>query len=69
MTCMNFFNSHENSSGYYRVSSYYVSKLLSDLLPLRVVPIPVFSMIAYWMIGMWSLNCIIILQELASYDV
>ena len=46
------FNSHENSSGYYRVSSYYLSKLFGDLIPLRVVPIPIFVVIAYWMIGM-----------------
>ena len=47
-----YFNSHENSSGYYRVSSYYISKVLGDLIPLRIIPIPLFSFIAYWMIGM-----------------
>ena len=52
------FNSHENSSGYYRVSSYFLSKVLVDLIPLRVIPIPLFSVTAYWMIGMFiSYHC------------
>ncbi|XP_065903807.1 broad substrate specificity ATP-binding cassette transporter ABCG2-like [Dysidea avara] len=42
---------HENSSGYYRVSSYFLSKVIGDLIPLRIIPIPLFSCLAYWMIG------------------
>ena len=53
-----YFNSHENASGYYRVSSYYIYKLLGDLILLRIIPIPIFAIIAYWMIGTWSLHWI-----------
>ncbi|XP_065904844.1 broad substrate specificity ATP-binding cassette transporter ABCG2-like isoform X3 [Dysidea avara] len=43
---------HENSSGFYRVSSYFFSKIFGDLIPLRLLPVPFFSAIAYWMIGL-----------------
>ncbi|XP_065904848.1 broad substrate specificity ATP-binding cassette transporter ABCG2-like isoform X2 [Dysidea avara] len=43
---------HENSSGFYRVSSYFFSKFFGDLIPLRLLPVPFFSAIAYWMIGL-----------------
>ncbi|XP_065904845.1 broad substrate specificity ATP-binding cassette transporter ABCG2-like isoform X4 [Dysidea avara] len=43
---------HENSSGFYRVSSYFVAKVFGDLIPLRLIPIPLFSVIAYWMVGL-----------------
>uniref|UniRef100_A0A4W4DSG5 ABC transporter domain-containing protein n=1 Tax=Electrophorus electricus TaxID=8005 RepID=A0A4W4DSG5_ELEEL len=42
---------HEYVSGYYRVSVYFLSKILSDILTLRTVPAIVFSCVAYWMIG------------------
>uniref|UniRef100_A0A4W4DT49 ABC transporter domain-containing protein n=1 Tax=Electrophorus electricus TaxID=8005 RepID=A0A4W4DT49_ELEEL len=44
-------NRHEYVSGYYRVSVYFLSKILSDILTLRTVPAIVFSCVAYWMIG------------------
>ncbi|XP_017158524.1 broad substrate specificity ATP-binding cassette transporter ABCG2b isoform X2 [Poecilia reticulata] len=40
---------HENSSGYYRTSVYFLSKLFADLIPNRIIPILVFSAIAYYM--------------------
>ncbi|CAG14260.1 unnamed protein product, partial [Tetraodon nigroviridis] len=43
---------HENSSGYYRTSVYFLSKIFADLLPNRIVPIFVFSAIAYFMMGL-----------------
>ena len=43
---------HENSSGYYRVSAYFLAKIICDVLPLRVLPTIVFAAISYWMIGM-----------------
>ncbi|KAF5891413.1 ATP-binding cassette sub-family G member 2-like, partial [Clarias magur] len=43
---------HENSSGYYRTSVYFLSKVFVDLIPNRIVPILVFSSIAYYMMGM-----------------
>ncbi|XP_054912476.1 broad substrate specificity ATP-binding cassette transporter ABCG2b [Poeciliopsis prolifica] len=43
---------HENSSGYYRTSVYFLSKIFADLLPNRIVPILVFSAIAYYMMGL-----------------
>ncbi|KAG1940411.1 broad substrate specificity ATP-binding cassette transporter ABCG2-like [Pimephales promelas] len=43
---------HEYISGYYRVSVYFLSKLLSDILTLRTIPVIIFSCVAYWMIGL-----------------
>lgn len=43
--------SHENSSGYYRTSVYFLSKIIADLIPNRIIPIFVFSAIAYYMMG------------------
>ncbi|XP_072319908.1 broad substrate specificity ATP-binding cassette transporter ABCG2b [Eucyclogobius newberryi] len=43
---------HENSSGYYRTSVYFLSKIIADLLPNRIIPIFVFSAIAYFMMGL-----------------
>lgn len=43
--------SHENVSGYYSVSVYFLSKLMFDVLPTRLVSVVLFSSIAYWMIG------------------
>ncbi|KAG7486766.1 ATP-binding cassette sub-family G member 2-like [Solea senegalensis] len=40
---------HENSSGYYRTSVYFLSKIFADLIPNRVIPIIVFSCITYFM--------------------
>ena len=42
---------HENISGFYRVSSFFLAKLFCDLLPNRSVPILAFGIISYWMIG------------------
>jgi ATP-binding cassette subfamily G (WHITE) protein 2 len=41
---------HENASGYYRVSTYFISKLLCDIILLRFIPSIVFSLISYFMI-------------------
>ncbi|XP_059190069.1 broad substrate specificity ATP-binding cassette transporter ABCG2b [Centropristis striata] len=43
---------HENSSGYYRTSVYFLSKIFADLIPNRVIPIFIFSAIAYYMMGL-----------------
>uniref|UniRef100_A0A3P9MS38 ATP-binding cassette, sub-family G (WHITE), member 2c n=1 Tax=Poecilia reticulata TaxID=8081 RepID=A0A3P9MS38_POERE len=43
---------HENSSGYYRTSVYFLSKLFADLIPNRIIPILVFSAIAYYMMAL-----------------
>ena len=42
----------EYVSGYYRTSTFFFSKLVCDLLPMRVVPAVVFSLIAYFMTGL-----------------
>ncbi|KAJ8403640.1 hypothetical protein AAFF_G00349660 [Aldrovandia affinis] len=42
---------HEYISGYYRVSVYFLSKILSDIITLRTIPALVFSCVAYFMIG------------------
>ncbi|KAE8300416.1 ATP-binding cassette sub-family G member 2 [Larimichthys crocea] len=43
---------HENSSGYYRTSVYFLSKIFADLIPNRIIPIFIFSAIAYYMMGL-----------------
>jgi ATP-binding cassette subfamily G (WHITE) protein 2 len=43
---------HEYISGYYRVSSYFFGKLLSDLLPMRSLPSILFTVIVYFMLGL-----------------
>ncbi|XP_070710444.1 broad substrate specificity ATP-binding cassette transporter ABCG2-like [Pempheris klunzingeri] len=43
---------HECISGYYRVSVYFLSKILSDIITLRTIPAIVFSCVAYFMIGL-----------------
>uniref|UniRef100_A0A674N644 ATP-binding cassette, sub-family G (WHITE), member 2a n=1 Tax=Takifugu rubripes TaxID=31033 RepID=A0A674N644_TAKRU len=43
---------HEYISGYYRLSVYFLSKLLSDILMLRTIPAVVFTCVAYFMIGL-----------------
>ncbi|XP_035262830.1 broad substrate specificity ATP-binding cassette transporter ABCG2-like [Anguilla anguilla] len=43
---------HENSSGYYRTSVYFLSKVFADLLPNRILPIFIFSSISYYMMGL-----------------
>ena len=42
---------HENISGYYHVSTYFMAKLICDILPLRTIPAILFSVSAYFMIG------------------
>ncbi|OWK06994.1 ABCG2 [Cervus elaphus hippelaphus] len=43
---------HEYISGYYRVSSYFFGKLLSDLLPMRMLPSILFTCITYFLLGL-----------------
>ncbi|XP_063738811.1 broad substrate specificity ATP-binding cassette transporter ABCG2b isoform X2 [Eleginops maclovinus] len=43
---------HENSSGYYRTSVYFLSKIFADLIPNRIIPIFIFSAIAYYMMAL-----------------
>ncbi|XP_014372635.1 ATP-binding cassette sub-family G member 2 isoform X2 [Alligator sinensis] len=44
-------NRHEYVSGYYRVSAYFFSKILADLIPMRTLPSIIFTCINYFMIG------------------
>ncbi|XP_055468528.1 broad substrate specificity ATP-binding cassette transporter ABCG2-like isoform X1 [Psammomys obesus] len=43
---------HEYISGYYRVSSYFFGKLISDLLPMRMLPSVIYACIVYFMLGL-----------------
>ena len=43
--------SHENTSGYYRVSAFFLSKVMIDLIALRFIPNTVFTIITYFMLG------------------
>ncbi|XP_054599691.1 broad substrate specificity ATP-binding cassette transporter ABCG2b isoform X2 [Nothobranchius furzeri] len=61
---------HENSSGYYRTSVYFLSKVLADIIPNRIIPISVFSAIAYYMMGLKpafeAFLCFILTMSLVS---
>lgn len=52
--------SHEYISGYYRVSVYFLCKILSDIVTLRTIPAIVFSCVAYFMVGRWKTSCAIL---------
>ncbi|MBN3315629.1 ABCG2 protein, partial [Atractosteus spatula] len=43
---------HEYISGYYRISVYFLSKIMSDIFTLRTVPAMVFTCITYFMLGL-----------------
>ncbi|XP_053111447.1 broad substrate specificity ATP-binding cassette transporter ABCG2-like isoform X2 [Hemicordylus capensis] len=43
---------HEYISGYYRISAYFFSKLMADLIPMRTVPSIFFTCIVYFMLGL-----------------
>uniref|UniRef100_A0AAX7UF96 ABC transporter domain-containing protein n=1 Tax=Astatotilapia calliptera TaxID=8154 RepID=A0AAX7UF96_ASTCA len=43
---------HEYISGYYRVSVYFLCKILSDIITLRTIPAIVFTCVAYFMVGL-----------------
>ncbi|KAK3089010.1 hypothetical protein FSP39_000105 [Pinctada imbricata] len=42
---------HENVSGFYRVSAYFIAKICCDVLPMRLFPVTIFSVITFFMIG------------------
>lgn len=42
----------ETGSKYFRPFSYFVSKVLLDMIALRVIPASIFSVIFYWMMGL-----------------
>ncbi|CAL1529862.1 unnamed protein product [Lymnaea stagnalis] len=43
---------HENVSGFYRVSAYFLAKVFCDVIPLRMIPAVIFSCIVYFMLGL-----------------
>ncbi|XP_026528423.1 ATP-binding cassette sub-family G member 2-like isoform X1 [Notechis scutatus] len=43
---------HEYISGYYRISAYFFSKLMADLIPMRTLPSIIFTCIVYFMLGL-----------------
>ncbi|BFZ20136.1 hypothetical protein BsWGS_23175 [Bradybaena similaris] len=43
---------HENVSGFYRVSVYFIVKVFFDLLPLRLIPIVILSCMVYFSVGL-----------------
>ena len=47
-----FFIFQEYASGYYRIRTFFIAKLMCDLLPLRAIPAMLFSIIAYLMTGL-----------------
>ncbi|NXA54908.1 ABCG2 protein, partial [Nothocercus julius] len=47
---------HEYISGYYRISVYFLSKLIADLIPIRTLPSIIFTCITYFMLGKYCLK-------------
>ncbi|XP_065325020.1 broad substrate specificity ATP-binding cassette transporter ABCG2-like [Gordionus sp. m RMFG-2023] len=43
---------YEVSNGFYRISMYFLSKVLGDLLIMKVISVFIVSLVAYWMIGL-----------------
>ncbi|KAH9500745.1 ATP-binding cassette sub- G member 2 [Bulinus truncatus] len=43
---------HENVSGFYRVSVYFLVKVIFDIIPLRMVPVIILSCIVYFAVGL-----------------
>ncbi|XP_027143374.1 ATP-binding cassette sub-family G member 2 isoform X2 [Larimichthys crocea] len=43
---------HEYISGYYRLSVYFLSKILLDILMMRTIPAIIYSCVSYFMIGL-----------------
>ena len=42
---------HEHVNGFYRVSAYFMAKVLFDILPLRFLPTLIYALIVYFMAG------------------
>lgn len=42
---------HENSNGFYRTSTFYLAKVVTDIIPNRIFPLVPFCCIVYFMIG------------------
>ncbi|NXY34008.1 ABCG2 protein, partial [Pomatorhinus ruficollis] len=47
---------HEYISGYYRISAYFIAKLMADLIPIRTLPSIIFTCIVYFMLGKYGLK-------------
>ena len=46
--------SQENISGYYRVSVFFLAKVLIDFIPMRILPPFIYCAIAYFMVGKYN---------------
>ena len=53
-------HSHENVSGFYRVSVFFFAKVLVDLIPMRIVPLCIYSVIAYFMVGKYDITYVLV---------
>ena len=42
----------ERYAGYYSTGPYFLSKLIVDLIPFRIMPPILYSSVAYWMVGL-----------------
>ena len=43
--------SHENASGYYSVSVYFIAKVTVDMFALRLIPNTALALVTYFMVG------------------
>ncbi|KAH0499863.1 ATP-binding cassette sub-family G member 3 [Microtus ochrogaster] len=58
---------HEHTSGYYRVSSYFFGKLLTDLVPRKFLPSIIFTVIVFSMTGAGANTAAIPTQLIVIY--
>jgi len=47
---------HEYISGYYMVISYFLAKLVADLIPMRTISPIIFGSVTYWMVGKYNFS-------------
>jgi ATP-binding cassette subfamily G (WHITE) protein 2 len=45
-------------AGYYYTSAYFMSKLLCDMIPVRVIPTIIFATVVYFMVGFQVLDAL-----------
>lgn len=50
-------SSHENASGYYRLSAFFLAKIIGNLIPNKILPSIGFAVISYFMMGVCACAC------------
>ena len=43
--------SHENAGGYYRLSAFFLAKVIGNLIPNKIIPLIGFTVLSYFLMG------------------